>query len=129
MFDELDLTALAKGAWSGLLNSLTWLKDIKLIHIRKLLKCGFFVRFEPEDEKDAIFQRYLWLDTEIDDCGCNICLEYAGQNFHWVFAVYRLGTDAKKEDWTRGLELMVAGSRTVLFWCGDSPPIDGHPDP
>ena len=123
VFDELDLTAPAEGAWSGLLRSLFRLKDVKLIHIRKPLKCGDFVRF---DIKDSTFQKYVDWDA-FYDCDCDICLEYAGQNFHWSFAEYRLGTDAKKEDWTRGLGLMVAGSRTVEFERGD--PIDLYPDP
>ena len=113
VFDELDLTAPAKGAWSRLLSSLTCLKDVELIHIRKPLKCGFFVRFEPEDEKDPTFNRYVELDTSYDDCGCDICQKRF--DFHDIFAEYKLGTDAEKEDWTRGLELMVAGSRTVDF--------------
>ena len=33
VFDELDLSAPEEGAWSGLLRSLTRLKDVKLIHI------------------------------------------------------------------------------------------------
>jgi hypothetical protein len=111
VFSKLDLSAPAKGAWSGLLSSLTKLKDVKLIHIRKPLKCGEFVRFEPEDICDPPFRRY--------DCVCDICLEHAGQNLHRVFGEYSLGTDAGKEDWTIGLELMAAGSRTVYFW-GDS---------
>jgi hypothetical protein len=121
VFDELDLTAPAKGAWSELLDSLTLLKDVKLICIRKPLKCGHFVRFEPKDEEDSTFQRYVKLETEYDSCGCDICLEYEGQNLHWIFAEYRLGTDAKKEDWARGLELMMDGSRTVYFLHGNSP--------
>ena len=128
MFDELDLTAPENGAWSGLLSSLTWLKDVKLIHIRKALKYEDYVRFEPEDEKDSTFQRYVQLDTEYDSCGCDICMEHAGQDLHGVFAEYRLGTDAKKEDWTRGLELMVAGSRTVQYW-RDNYPTYKSPDP
>ena len=128
VFDALDLTAPAKGAWSGLLSSLTWLKDVKLIHISKPLKCGDFVRFESEGQKDSTFERYVELDVYYDGCGCDICLEYAGQNIHWVFAEYRLGTEAKKEDWARGLELMMAGSRTVEFW-RDNNPRDGDPDP
>jgi len=38
--------------------------------------------------------------------------------------------DAKKEDedWTRGLELMAAGSRTIDFRGGSSPE-DKDPDP
>jgi hypothetical protein len=128
VFDELDLTGPAKGAWSELLDSLTWLKDVKLIHIRKPLKCGDFVRFEPQDEEDSTFQRYVELDTDYDSCGCDICLEYAGQNLHWIFAEYRLGTDAEKEDWARGLELIMAGSRTVYFFLGNSPR-DRDPDP
>lgn len=51
------------------------------------------------------------------DCYCDSCL---GQFSHWTYAQYRLGTDTKKEDWTRGLELMVAGSRTVQFFDGNS---------
>jgi hypothetical protein len=125
VFDELDLTAPAKGAWSRLLSSLTCLEDVKLIHIRKPLKCGEFVRFEPEDSCDPTFQRYVDWDATYN-CGCDICLEHAGQNLHRVFGEYRLGTDAKKEDWTRGLELMVAGSRTAYVW-GDSDA--GDPDP
>ncbi|OCK95587.1 uncharacterized protein K441DRAFT_658295 [Cenococcum geophilum 1.58] len=115
VFDELDLIAPAKGAWSGLLSSLTCLKDVELIHIRKPLKCGIYVRFEPEDEEDPTFHRYVELDTRYDECGCNMCQKYS--DLHWSFAEYRLGTDAEKEDWTRGLELMVAGSRTVDFVC------------
>ena len=127
VFNKLDLSAPAKGAWSGLLSSLTRLKDVKLIHIRKPLKCGEFVRFEPEDRCDPPFRRYVdW--TGRYDCGCDICLEHAGQNLHRVFGEYSLGTDAKKEDWTKGLELMAAGSRTVHFW-GDSDAISGDPDP
>ena len=127
VFNELDLSAPVEGAWSGLLRSLTRLEDVKLIHICKPLKCGDFVRFEPEDTSDPTFQRYVDWDMRYD-CGCDICLEYAGQDLHWVFGEYRLGTDAKKEDWTRGLELMVAGSRTVYFW-GDSNARNGDPDP
>ena len=56
------------------------------------------------------------------------CLGSMGSSFHQIYAEYRLGTDAKKEDWTRGLELMVAESRTVQFLDGGSPEtID--PDP
>lgn len=127
VFDELDLSAPAEGAWSGLLRSLIRLKDVKLIHICKPLKCGDFVRFEPEDECDSTFRRYVDWDGRYD-CDCDICLEYAGQNLHRVFGEYRLGTDAKKEDWTKGLELMVAGSRTVYLW-GDSDARSGDPDP
>ena len=127
VFKKLDLSAPAEGAWSGLLHSLTRLKDVKLIHICKPLKCGDFVRFEPEDRYDPTFQRYVDWGGRYD-CGCNICLEFAGQNLHRVFGEYRLGTDAKKEDWTRGLELMVAGSRTVYVW-GSSDARNGDPDP
>jgi len=116
VFDELDLIAPAKGAWTGLLSSLTCLKDVELVHIRKPLKCGTYVRFEPEDEEDPTFNRYVKLDTRTDDCGCYMCQKRC--DFHWSYAEYRLGTDAEKEDWTRGLELMVAGSRTVIFECG-----------
>ena len=127
-FDELDLTAPARGAWSGLLSSLTQLKDVELILIRKPLKCDNFVRFESKDENKSIFKRYVWMDTYYDGCDCNYCLDHSGQNYHLVFDEYRLGTDTKKEDWTRGLELMMAGSRTVRFrW--DNNPIDAHPDP
>ena len=97
-------------------------------YIRKPLKRGNFVRFEPKDEKDSTFQRYVELDTYYDSCGCDICLEYAGQNLHWIFAEYRLATDTEKEDWARGLELMMDGSRTVEFWRNNTPR-DGDPDP
>ena len=127
VFKELDLSAPAEGAWSGLLRSLTRLKDVELIHICKPLKCGDFVRFEPEDICDPTFKRYVDWDGRYD-CDCGICLEFAGQNLHRVFGEYRLGTDAKKEDWARGLELMAAGSRTVYFW-GDSDARNGDPDP
>ena len=131
VFDELDPIAPAKGAWSGLLSSLTCLKDVKLICIRKPLKNGYFVRFEPgneykpenqgeyededEYEDEEIFRRYVKVYTEFDDCDCSLCMEFGNWDMHWIFAEYRLGTDAKKEDWTRGLELMVAGSRTIHF--------------
>lgn len=127
VFNKLDLSAPAKGAWSGLLRSLTKLKDVKLIHIRKPLKCGEFVRFEPEDICDPPFRRYVDWDGRYD-CVCDICLEFAGQDLHRVFGEYSLGTDAKKEDWAMGLELMRCGSRTVYF-LGDSDAINGDPDP
>ena len=129
-FDGLDLTAPAKGAWSGLLGSLTQLKDVELIHIRKPLKCGHFVRFEPKDEEDSIFERYVQVDREYDDCGCLICFEFAERGTHWVLAEYRLGTDVEveEEDWTRGLGLMAAGSRSIHFSFG-SDLSDGDPDP
>ena len=127
-FDELDLTAPAKGAWSGLLSSLTWLKDVKLIYIRKPLKRGYFVRFEPKDTEYSTFERYVELDTTYDRCDCDLCFKRL--DYYGAFAEYRLGTDAEKEDedWTRGLELMAAGSRTVDFRDGSSPE-DKDPDP
>jgi len=99
-FDELDLIAPANGAWSGLLRSLTLLKDVKLIHINQPLKCSIPVTFEPDDEEDSTFER---------------CVELHKQYHHirWVYSEYRLGTDVKKEDWTRGLELMMVGSKVV----------------
>ena len=129
VFDELDPTAPAEGAWSGLLSSLTLLKDVKLIHIRKPLKCGDFVRFEPEVKRGCTFWRYVDWDMETDcDCDCDFCLGGMGQFHHWTYAQYRLGTNTK-EDWTRGLELMVAGSRTVHFPDGYGIPEDRYPDP
>lgn len=137
VFNKLHLTAPAKGAWSGLLGSLTQLKDVKLINIRKPLKCGYFVRFEPKDEEDSTFEskdeeystfeRYVQLDLECDYCEC--CYNHPSQIHHYAFGVYRLGTDAKKEDWTRGLELMVARSRTVDFSYNYDIGEDGYPDP
>ena len=59
VFNKLDLTALVEGAWSRLLISLTLLKDVKLIRIRKPLKYGDFVRFEPKGKKNCIFWRYV----------------------------------------------------------------------
>jgi hypothetical protein len=105
VFKELGLTAPAKGAWSGLLGSLTRLKDVKLIDIRKPLKRGDCVRFEPKDEEDSTFERYVQWHLECDYCEC--C--YGNEIRHCVFGVYRLGTDAK-EDWTRGLELTAFGT-------------------
>ncbi|OCK90928.1 uncharacterized protein K441DRAFT_679976 [Cenococcum geophilum 1.58] len=118
VFDKLDLTAPAEGAWSGLLSSLTLLKDVKLIRIREPLKCGDVVRFEPEVKNYYTFWRYVDWNTEYE-CDCDSSPSYAE---------YRLGTDTKKEDWTRGLELMMAGSRTVQFFGGSSSWIR-DPDP
>jgi len=116
-FDELDLTAPARGAWSGLLSSLTQLKDVELILIRKPLKCDNFV----------IFEGFICVDTYYDGCDCEICLDRSGEDHHMFFHEYRLGTDTEMEDWTRGLELMMAGSRTVKFRGGY--PQDADPDP
>ena len=127
VFNELNLTAPAEGAWSGLLGSLTRLKDVELIDIRKPLKCGHFVRFEPKDEEHSTFERYVQLGLECDYCEC--CYRYGNEIHHCAFGVYRLGTNAKKEDWTRGLELMVAGSRTVDFSYSYDTVEDGYPDP
>src|SRR5262249_15102567 len=110
-FGELDLTTPSSGAWSSLLSSLTSLKDdVELIRIRKPIKRGYFVTFEPENRFDSTFGRYVWYDEY--DCDCHDCL--LPSPFAWSSREYRLGTRAKKEDWTRGLELMIAGSRICL---------------
>ena len=127
IFNELNLTAPAEGAWSGLLGSLTRLKDVELINIRKPLKCGDFVRFEPKDGEDSTFERYVEVEMECDYCYC--CIQFGNETYHWDFGIYRLGPVAEKEDWTRGLELMVAGSKTVYFTRSYGPPDEECPDP
>ncbi|OCK99504.1 uncharacterized protein K441DRAFT_217341 [Cenococcum geophilum 1.58] len=114
VFNELNLTTPKKGAWSGLLNSLTQLKDVKLIHIHKPIQYHCFVRFEPEDICDPTFERCVDWYTQYD-CGCDSCSDYAREDHHAVFGDYRLGMDVKKGVWTRGLKLMAAGSRTMEF--------------
>jgi hypothetical protein len=113
VFHQLDLTGPAKGAWSGLLSSLTWLKDARLICIYKPLKSDETVSFESED-KDS-FERYVKMYFYYEDCWCGCCNKYydADLDLHWS-AEYMLGTDIKKADWRRGLELMMVNSRTIV---------------
>ena len=109
VFDDLNLT---KGAWSELLSSLTQLKDVKLIRIRKPKQYYDFIRFDSEDIYDPTFERYVDWYAQYD-CGCENCSDYARDDHHAAFGEYRVGMDVKKGDWTRGLELMAAGSRNT----------------
>ena len=99
-------------SWSGVLRSLTRLTDAKLICISYPVENGRLIQLGPGDEGYSTFNRYVMLDGSIGYCdcwpegpGCSVPVEY------------RLGTDAKREDFTRGLKLMMDDRKVDECWC------------